>query len=46
MLELAELEQAVRAYPFPDAEIQPNTVRLNFLLSAPVNPDLAALAAI
>ncbi|WP_445369134.1 DUF1697 domain-containing protein [Methylomonas sp. BW4-1] len=46
LLELAELEQAVRAYPFPDAETQPDTLHLNFLLSAPANPDLAALAAI
>ncbi|WP_223146901.1 DUF1697 domain-containing protein [Methylomonas fluvii] len=46
LLELAELEQAVRANPFPDAEIQPNTLHLNFLLSASANPDLVALAAI
>jgi len=46
LLELAELEQAVRTYPFPDAETQPDTLHLNFLLSAPANPDLAALAAI
>jgi len=46
VLELAELEQAVRANPFPDAETQPNTLHLNFLLSAPAKTDLAALAAI
>ncbi|OAI05848.1 hypothetical protein A1353_10605 [Methylomonas methanica] len=46
LLDLAELEQAVRANPFPDAETQPNTLHLNFLLSAPANPDLNALAAI
>lgn len=46
LLEPAELEKAVRANPFPDAEVQPNTLHLNFLLSAPANPDLTALAAI
>jgi uncharacterized protein (DUF1697 family) len=46
LLELAELEQAVRANPFPDAETQPNTLHLNFLLHAPTNPDLTALAAL
>ncbi len=46
VLELAELERAVRANPYPDAEIQPNSLHLNFLLSAPANSDLAALAAI
>ncbi|AMK78762.1 MULTISPECIES: DUF1697 domain-containing protein [Methylomonas] len=46
LLELAELEKVVLANPFPDAEAQPNTLHLNFLLFAPVNPNLPALDAI
>jgi uncharacterized protein (DUF1697 family) len=43
LLELQEMEQAVKLNPFPEAEAEPNTLHVNFLLSVPANPDLKTL---
>jgi uncharacterized protein (DUF1697 family) len=44
LLELAEMEQAMAANPFPSAEAEPKTLHLYFLASVPKNPDLQTLA--
>lgn len=38
-----EFEEALAANPFPEAESDPKSLHLFFLISAPLNPDLAAL---
>lgn len=43
LLTLQDMEQAIKLNPFPDAESEPNTLYVNLLLSAPVNPDLETL---
>lgn len=44
LLKLDELEHAIASNPFPDAESEPKTLHLYFLVSVPKMPDLAALA--
>lgn len=46
LLELPEMEQALNSNPFPDAESDPNTLHVNFLVSVPANPDLKTLESI
>ena len=41
-----DLQQAMAANPFPEAESQPKTLHLFFLESPPADPDLAGLEAI
>ena len=41
-----DLQQAMAANPFPEAESQPKTLHLFFLESPPAEPDLAGLEAI
>ena len=43
LLKVRELERAVAANPFPDAEARPKTLHLFFLAAAPRSPDLASL---
>jgi uncharacterized protein (DUF1697 family) len=43
LLQTEELERAMESNPFPEAEPEPKTLHLNFLLSIPENPDLGAL---
>ncbi len=43
LLELEDIEKAVRENPFPEAEIDPKALHLGFLASAPENPDLKTL---
>ena len=43
LLRKGELERAMKSNPFPEAEPEPKTLHLNFLLSVPENPDLKAL---
>jgi uncharacterized protein (DUF1697 family) len=43
LLELAQLEKAAEANPFPEAVSEPTTLHLNFLASVPPNPDLGTL---
>ena len=46
LLELEDIERAVRSNPFPEAESEPKTLHLYFLASMPNNPDLGALESI
>ncbi|MGI9050353.1 MAG: DUF1697 domain-containing protein [Rubrobacteraceae bacterium] len=46
LLDLEEIERAVEANPFPEAESEPKTLHLFFLASVPENPDLSALEGI
>ncbi len=46
LLELEEIERAVEANPFPEAESEPKTLHAFFLASTPINPDFDALEAI
>jgi uncharacterized protein (DUF1697 family) len=46
LLELPEMEQALKSNPFPEAESEPNTLHVNFLVSVPANPDLKTLESI
>jgi uncharacterized protein (DUF1697 family) len=46
MLELEELQKAVESNPFPEAESEPKTLHLHFLVSVPKNPDFDALESI
>ncbi len=46
LLEIAELNAALRANPFPEGESAPKSLHLFFLDPAPQNPDLAALEAL
>jgi uncharacterized protein (DUF1697 family)/GNAT superfamily N-acetyltransferase len=43
LLEVDELQSAMAANPFPEAEAEPRTLHLYFLASEPENPDLEAL---
>jgi uncharacterized protein (DUF1697 family) len=43
LLQVEELEQAIAANPFPEAELEPKTLHFNFLASPPQNPDLKGL---
>jgi uncharacterized protein (DUF1697 family) len=43
LLELEELERALEANPFPEAQSEPKTLHIYFLASEPRNPDLDAL---
>ena len=43
VLELAELETAIKSNPFPASESEPKTLHLYFLASTPENPDLETL---
>ena len=43
LLDWAEMEQAMVANPFPQAEAEPKTLHLYFLASVPQNPDLSRL---
>ncbi len=43
LLELEDIEKAVRENPFPEAEIDPKSLHVGFLASAPENPDLKTL---
>lgn len=46
LLELEEMERAVKSNPFPEAESEPKTLHLLFLASVPKNPDYDALKSI
>lgn len=43
VLELEEIEEAIENNPFPEAEVEPKSLHLNFLASEPENPDLEFL---
>lgn len=43
LIELQELEKAMKNNPFPEAESDPRALHLGFLASAPKNPDLKTL---
>jgi uncharacterized protein (DUF1697 family) len=43
VLSASDLERAVKANPFPQAEAQPASLHLMFLAESPANPDLAAM---
>ena len=43
LLRLDDLERAMAANPFPEAESAPTTLHLGFLASSPNNPDLKSL---
>jgi len=43
LLELEEIERAVKKNPFPEAENDPRALHLGFLACAPENPDLKTL---
>jgi uncharacterized protein (DUF1697 family) len=46
LLRPEELENVVQANPFPEAESEPKTLHVHFLVSMPEHPDLEALAGI
>jgi uncharacterized protein (DUF1697 family) len=46
VLGLDEMDNALASNPFPEAEAEPKTLHLNFLASAPRNPDLTKLESI
>jgi uncharacterized protein (DUF1697 family) len=43
LLQIEEIERAIAANPFPEAESDPKTLHFNFLASVPENPDLKGL---
>ncbi len=43
LLELADLERAIRENPFPEAETDPRTLHAGFLAEPPGSPNLAGL---
>jgi len=43
LLDSKEFEKAMAGNPFPEAESEPNTLHLGFLVSKPTNPDLKKL---
>lgn len=43
LLSSGAFEAAMGANPFPEAEVEPNSLHLYFLASSPVQPDLAVL---
>jgi uncharacterized protein (DUF1697 family) len=46
LLELDEMENAIASNPFPEAESEPKTLHLYFLVSVPKHPDLKTLEGI
>jgi uncharacterized protein (DUF1697 family) len=46
VLKLSELEKAIAANPYPEAEREPATLHITFLSSAPKHPDLQSLSAV
>jgi uncharacterized protein (DUF1697 family) len=46
LLELKQLEEVMKANPFPRAESEPATLHVMFLASSPASPDLKALEGI
>jgi uncharacterized protein (DUF1697 family) len=46
LLELADLERAIKKNPFPAAETDPQALHAGFLASAPENPNLKTLASL
>lgn len=43
LLQIEDMEQAIAANPFPEAELEPKTLHFNFLASPPQNPNLKGL---
>ena len=43
LLELEEMQKAIKANPFPEAENDPKALHVSFLTSTPKKPDLKAL---
>lgn len=43
LLDSAMLDKVVRENPYPEAEVAPSTVHVNFLVTIPTKPDLKAL---
>ena len=43
LLEAADLKKAILGNPFPDAESDPKTLHVDFISSAPLNPDMEML---
>lgn len=43
VLDFGEMKQAIEANPFPEAESEPKSLHLSFLISEPSNPDLESL---
>jgi uncharacterized protein (DUF1697 family) len=43
LLRIEEMERAIEANPFPEAESEPKTLHVNFLAAVPEDPDLKAL---
>ncbi len=43
LLDLEDIERAIRKNPFPEAETDPNALHAGFLASAPEEPDLETL---
>ncbi len=43
VLTLEELKEAIESNPFPEAESNPKSLHLNFLISEPSDPDLESL---
>jgi uncharacterized protein (DUF1697 family) len=46
LLELEEMERAIKSNPFPEAESEPKALHLYFLEAIPENPDLDTLESI
>ena len=46
LLEPAEIQKALQANPFPEAESEPKTLHLSFLVSEPDDPDLESMESI
>jgi uncharacterized protein (DUF1697 family) len=46
LLELVDLEKAIKKNPFPAAETAPQALHAGFLASAPENPNLKTLASL
>ncbi|MFZ0544549.1 MAG: DUF1697 domain-containing protein, partial [Candidatus Promineifilaceae bacterium] len=46
LLTVEEMENAMQANPFPEAEPEPKSLHLFFLSAVPENPDLEALEAL
>lgn len=46
LVSMEELQQAMRANPFPEGEGEPKSLHLFFMDAVPANPDLDALAAL
>lgn len=46
LLELRDLEKAIKGNPFPEAETDPQALHLGFLAAVPTSPDLKKLASL